>query len=134
MSEPRLHRSLAVRRVFIGLGFLALLLGAIGIFLPLLPTVPFILLAAFCFARGSEHFHQRLLDHHLTGPLIKDWYTHKSVKPSAKRWAYLLTAVSFSFSIFIVEMMWLKLTLAALGLFVIFNIWRIPVRHVEAGE
>jgi uncharacterized membrane protein YbaN (DUF454 family) len=132
MSEPRLHRSLAVRRIFIALGFLALSLGAVGIFLPLLPTVPFILLAAFCFARGSERFHQRLLDHRLTGPLIRDWNIHKSVKPSAKRWAYLLTVASFSFSIFIVGMMWLKLMLAALGLLVIFNIWRIPVRGEKA--
>jgi len=131
MSSLQLHRSLWVRRCFIGLGFAALLLGLAGVVLPVLPTVPFILLAAFCFARGSQRFHQRLLDHPLTGPLIRDWYAHKSVKRTAKRWAYLLTAASFSFSIVIVKLLWLRLMLAALGLVVLFSIWRIPVRDDE---
>lgn len=101
--------------------------------LPILPTVPFILLAAFCFARGSQRFHQRLLDYHLTGPLIRDWYVHKSIRPSLKRWAYLLTVASFSFSILIIEILWIRLTLAALGLILLFGLWRVPTRHDETG-
>lgn len=133
MSNLHLHRSLWVRRLFTGLGFLALLLGLIGVALPVLPTVPFILLAAFCFARGSERFHQRLLDHRLTGPLIKDWYIHKSIRRSLKRWAFLLTTISFSFSILIVHILWLRIMLATLGLVLMFVLWRVPTREDETG-
>lgn len=112
------------------LGFVALLLGIIGIFLPILPTTPFILLAAAFFARGSERFHNWLLQHPITGPLIVDWYEHRSLRPGTKRWAYLLTTISFSSSILIVEPIKIKLALFVLALIVIYFLWRIPVRKI----
>ena len=60
----------AARLTWLIVGLLALALGAIGIALPLLPTTPFILLAAFAFAQSSEKLHQWLLDHNVFGPLI----------------------------------------------------------------
>lgn len=129
MSKLRLHKSLWIRRVFISLGFVALLLGLLGVFLPILPTAPFILLAAFCFGRGSARFHQWLLDHHLTGPLIKDWYEHQSLRPRVKNWAVLLIVFSFSISVMLVQAAWLKLSLATLGLFFLIVLWCIPTRH-----
>ena len=59
-------------------------LGVLGVLLPLLPTTPFILVAAFCFARGSEAFHSWLLDHKIFGPLIKNWHDHRAVSRGAK--------------------------------------------------
>lgn len=55
------------------LGLLFLLLGSAGLVLPVLPTTPFILLAAWCFARSSEAWHQRLLASELFGPIIENW-------------------------------------------------------------
>jgi len=130
MSRLKLHHSSYVRHVLVALGFAALLLGVIGIFLPVLPTTPFILLAAAFFARGSERFHTWLLAHHLTGPLIADWYEHRSLRPGIKRWAYLLTVISFSSSILIVKPIALKLLLIALAAVLIYFLWRIPVRKV----
>jgi hypothetical protein len=130
MSKLKLHNSVFVRHVFIVLGFVALLLGIIGIFLPILPTTPFILLAAAFFARGSERFHNWLLQHPITGPLIVDWYEHRSLRPGTKRWAYLLTTISFSSSILIVEPIKIKLALFVLALIVIYFLWRIPVRKI----
>lgn len=128
MNRLKLHKSLLLRRVFIALGFVALLLGLLGVFLPILPTTPFILLAAFCFGKGSARFHQWLLDHHLTGPLIKDWYEHQSLRPRVKYWAYLLIVFSFSISVMLVQETWLKLSLAGLGLVLLMVLWRVPVR------
>lgn len=128
MNRLKLHKSLLLRRVFIALGFVALLLGLLGVFLPILPTTPFILLAAFCFGKGSARFHQWLLDHHLTGPLIKDWYEHQSLRPRVKYWAYLLIVFSFSISVMLVQATWLKLSLAGLGLVLLMVLWRVPVR------
>lgn len=67
-------------------GGLALTLGAIGIVLPLLPTVPFLLLAAFCFARSSERLHDWLVSHPRFGPPIADWRERGAISRPAK-WA-----------------------------------------------
>lgn len=130
MSKLKLHDSALVRHVFIVLGFAALALGLVGIFLPILPTTPFILLAAAFFARGSERFHGWLLRHHISGPLIADWYEHRSLRAGVKRWAYLLTVLSFGSSIMWVESPKLKLLLLALGLVLGYFLWRIPVRKI----
>lgn len=130
MSKLKLHNSVFVRHVFIALGFAALLLGIIGVFLPILPTTPFILLAAAFFARGSERFHSWLLQHHLTGPLIVDWYEHRSLRAGVKRWAYVLTTISFSSSILIIQPIAIKLLLLILYSIVIYFLWRIPVRKI----
>ena len=66
------------------IGFISLSLGLLGVLLPLVPTTPFILLAAFAFADSSEKMHQWLLDHNVFGPLIDDWRRYGSVRRSAK--------------------------------------------------
>ena len=66
------------------IGFASLGLGLLGVVLPLLPTTPFILLAAFAFADSSETMHQWLLDHNVFGPLIDDWRRYGSIRRSAK--------------------------------------------------
>ena len=70
IPESELHPSLLVRMVLLTLGSLALLLGIIGIFLPGLPTTPFVLVAAACYARASETFYRRLIANPTVGPLI----------------------------------------------------------------
>lgn len=134
MSQLRLHRSIWVRWIYVGLGFASLLAGLVGVFLPVLPTVPFILLAAFCFARGSARFHRWLLRHRLTGPLIRDWYQHRSIRPATRRRAALLITLSFSLSILLVPIVWLKLALTALGLALLVMLWRVPLRGAEERE
>lgn len=74
-------------------GFAALGLGVVGIFLPLLPTVPFLLLAAFCFARSSEHMHLWLTMHPVLGPPIRDWQASGAISLRAKRLATASMAV-----------------------------------------
>ena len=66
------------------IGCLSLALGALGIFVPLLPTTPFLLLAAFAFANSSDRLHQWLLDHNLFGPLIDNWRQHRAISRRAK--------------------------------------------------
>jgi uncharacterized protein len=67
------------RRLWISAGFLSLVLGIIGIPLPLLPTTPFLLLAAFCFSRGSDKFHDWLVNHAHFGPPIRDWRRNRAI-------------------------------------------------------
>jgi uncharacterized membrane protein YbaN (DUF454 family) len=59
-------------------------LGVLGLFLPLLPTTPFLLLAAFCFSRGSAKLHGWLLGHPTMGPIIRDWNERRVIRPRVK--------------------------------------------------
>ncbi len=66
------------------LGFIFVGLAALGVFLPLLPTTPFLLIAAGCFAKSSEKWHQWLISNRTFGPLIKNWYEKKCLSYSTK--------------------------------------------------
>lgn len=73
-----------MRYIWATFGLIALSLGALGVILPLLPTVPFLLLAAFCFARGSERLHLWMIDHPTLGPPILDWRENGAINRKAK--------------------------------------------------
>lgn len=79
---------LRVRRgLWLLLAYLCLGLGIVGIFLPGLPTTPFVLLAAYAAARGSKRLHAWLLAHRVFGPMIRDWEASGAVSRKAKYWA-----------------------------------------------
>lgn len=132
MARP--HPSPWVRRLFIGLGLATLALAVLGIFLPILPTTPLVLLAAAFFARGSARLHHYLLHHKIFGPIIQDWEEHRSMPPGIKPWAFTLLAISFSASIYAVDSLPVRLGLAALGLVLALFLWRVPVRALTPEE
>lgn len=72
------------RAAWFVLGAAALGLGALGVVVPLLPTTPFVLLAAFAFARSSDRWHAWLVGHTFFGPMIESWRAHGAVSRPAK--------------------------------------------------
>lgn len=72
------------RPVLIALGWMFVGLGFIGIFLPVMPTTVFLLIAAWCFVRSSERLHRWLVEHHLFGPFIRDYLAGKGMPLRAK--------------------------------------------------
>lgn len=88
-----------MRFLWVICGFVALGLGLIGIALPLLPTVPFLLLAAFFFARSSERLHNWLITHPRLGPPIEDWNTHGAIRRPAKILASASILAAFMISV-----------------------------------
>lgn len=82
----------ATQWLFIALGWLALGIGTIGIFVPLLPTTPLVLLAAFFFSKGSTRLHQWLTNHPSIGHYVRDWEAEQVIPPIGK-WASTLTMV-----------------------------------------
>lgn len=88
-----------MRFLYAGLGLLCVAIAVIGVVLPLLPTVPFLLLAAFFFANSSERLHTWILAHSLFGPMIHDWNEHRAIRASAKKAATLSIAAVFLLSL-----------------------------------
>ena len=73
-----------MRALWFVVGSVALGLGALGVALPLLPTTPFLLLAAFAFARSSDRWHAWLLNHRVFGPIIENWRRHGAIDRRTK--------------------------------------------------
>lgn len=73
-----------MRTLYRVLGYFAVALGAIGAFLPIMPTVPFLLLAVYLFARSSPELEKKILDHPHWGPQVKDWRDRRAISRRAK--------------------------------------------------
>ena len=73
-----------MKKVYLVTGFILTALAAIGLFLPLLPTTPLLLLAASCFAEGSERWHRWLLQHKTFGPVISSWQNNRCIPRRTK--------------------------------------------------
>ncbi|MCL1078283.1 DUF454 domain-containing protein [Parashewanella spongiae] len=115
-----------LRGLLIFVGLVSVLLGVIGIFLPLLPTVPFILLALFCFARSSEKLHQWLIKHPWFTVSISDWQQHRGIRQKIKKRAMVVSACSFIISIILAPILWVKAMLLVLMFLLMFFMWQIP--------
>lgn len=89
-EPPRTLPPARVRWTWLIAGWAALALGTVGIFLPLIPTTPFILVAAWCFSKGSKRMHRWLLEHRRFGPMVRDWERYGVIRLRAK---LLATAV-----------------------------------------
>jgi uncharacterized membrane protein YbaN (DUF454 family) len=110
-------------------GAAALVTGLIGIVVPLLPTTPFVLLAAFCFSRGSERCERWLLEHPRFGPMVHDWRTRRAVPLRAKQLATLMMAVGSVWAAFTLpaRVAWVPaLVCTAVAVW----LWRLPTRRV----
>lgn len=125
--EPdRKHvKSAFLRWLLIFFGWIFICSGVIGIFLPIVPTVPFLLLAAACFARSSEQFHKWLTEHNHLGPLLRDYLKGGGIPLRAKRAAVCMIWVSFPLSTYLfAEAFWLKIlllsTAAAITVYLLF--------------
>jgi len=119
-----------LRTLLLGVGVLATALGVLGIFLPLLPTVPLLLLAAACFARSSPRCYAWLLDHPRLGPLVNVYLDGTGMPLRAKIWAILLLWSSISLSLlFLVPLLSIKLVLFVIAVSVTIYLLRLPTRN-----
>ena len=101
------------------LAYFFLLLAVIGVFLPVLPTVPFLLLSAWFSARGSERLHGWLYAHPQFGKLLIDWEQHGAVSRSSKVVAVMLLMVSWVLMCLRIDNLWLMAGLAVLFMSII---------------
>lgn len=102
------------RTLYAGCGLASLGLGLIGILLPIMPTVPFLLLAAFCFARSRPDWAERLYTHPHYGPSLCAWRDRQAISRKAKISAVLAMGAGVGFTWFTVGWPWVLISVAVL--------------------
>lgn len=105
-------------------GTVALLLGVVGIFLPLLPTTPFLLLASACYMRGSDRMHQWLMNQRHLGPYLRSYQQGRGIPLRAKITALALMWTSLTVSIWLVPLPWVRALLLVPGIAVTIYLYR----------
>ena len=120
--------SATVRWTFVILGWLFFILGIIGAVLPVMPTAPFILLAAACWARSSRRFHFWLINHRFFGKYVRDWEERRAVPRYGKFLATIMMAISTSMLFYQLPsaMLWIAWLVAAVSSVVVIVLFRLP--------
>jgi len=110
------------RIILVIIGTLLLGLGVIGIFLPLLPTTPFLLLAAACYTRSSPRLYHWLIHHHWLGQYIHNYREHRAIKLRAKVSTLALLWLTIGVSVLVVDPLWLKVFLGIIAMAVTIHV------------
>ncbi|MBN0987605.1 YbaN family protein [Amphritea pacifica] len=128
-------RQTLIRTLFLLSGFFFVLLGIIGLLLPLVPTTPFLLVAAFCFSRSSERLHQYLLNHRWFGHYIRDWEEHGVIPLKAKLFASGMMLIMISYPLLFLSFHpGLKAVAAATVILALWYVWRKPSKRPLSAD
>jgi uncharacterized protein len=132
LHDPQTYLDHAARWMLIAAGMICVGLGAIGVILPGLPTTPFLLLAAYCFARSSEHFHAWLINHRWFGSYVRNFEEGRGMTRSAKATTVLIIWLSFGVTIvFFVPVVWGQVGMVLMAVTVSLYIVRLPTPRSE---
>ena len=113
--------------LFLSIGLICMALGFLGVFLPILPTTPFMILAAFCFSKSSRRLHNWLLERPHIGKLILDWQNDGVIRKKAKVASTLVIVPLFSYTLIFVQVsVFVKVLVVLIGLGVLCFIWSRP--------
>ena len=134
MSDPTVSMNQISKLLYMIGGSLALAVGIAGIILPLVPTTPLVLFAAFCFARSSKRLHQWMLNHCLFGQILQDWEEHRGIRASVRRKAYLMIIICFSISITVAPIAWVRYFLGGMCITLLFYMSRLPTVAEPSGS
>lgn len=116
------------RLILASFGYLFLGLGFLGIFLPLLPTTPFVLLALYCFSRSHPGMKDWILRHPMLGPPVRRWRERRTVSRATVIMASGMLVTSFGISIFLSwSILWLRWGLMGGGSLLLFMVLRLPI-------
>jgi len=130
LPERLSARARLKRALLVGAGLLSLLLGLLGAVLPGLPTTPFVLLAAACFARASPRLHHWLVQHRWLGPMVRDWEAHHSLPLRIKWLASGMMALMVGVSAWqLAERPGVQAAVLMAGLIGCGVVWLIPTRR-----
>ena len=119
--------------IFLVLGSLFFIVGLIGVLVPILPTTPFMILSAACFAESSPRFHKMLLNNRWFGEDLRRWECNRTMKRATKKRATGVIIITFTLSISILwgNAIW-QLLLLCTALLLLFFLWRIAEHNKSA--
>ena len=129
------NHSQLVKGLLVVAGTVSVALGVLGIVLPIVPTTPFLLLAAACYARSSERFYVALMTNRFFGPYIRDWREKRGLTLGMKLWIIFVLASTMGVSaIFFVPLLPVKVLLAIVGTGVSVYVLRLPTKPSDSTE
>ena len=111
--------------IFIFIGSLSLALGIIGIFFPVLPTTPFLLLTSYFYLKSSKKLHDWLINHKVFGEYIYNYITYKGVKKKDKVKALSLLYLTLSISFYLVDILHVRIFLVVVAIGVTIHILKL---------
>ena len=105
------------RPIYRAVGGLFVVLGAIGVVLPIMPTVPFLIVAVFCFARSNPEWAERLYNHKSYGESLRDWRDRRAIRRPAKLAAVGAMSLGIAFTGFTIGFPWVLISITILAIF-----------------
>lgn len=121
------------KHLYLALGWFFFFIGFVGIFVPLLPTTPFMLLTAYFFSKGSERLHHWILSRPHVGPAIQDWNQNRVIRLKAKILSITMITLFIGYPVLFVKVHWgVKLFLILLALSLISFIGSRPSNPLES--
>jgi uncharacterized membrane protein YbaN (DUF454 family) len=131
MSQHNSRKARIIRGLFVVAGTICVCLAAIGMVLPVLPTTPFLLLAAACYIRGSERMHKWLLSNRWFGSYIKNYHEGKGISARGKFISIVSLWLVISISVFMVNLLLLHIALIMIASLVSIHLIRVPTYRKE---
>ena len=120
------------KAVLVAAGSVCLALAVLGVFLPLLPTTPFLLLASACYVRSSERLHGWLMGNRMLGPYIRNFKERRGIPLRARVTTVILLWLPLAYSIYRLDLLWLELLLGLMG--VTWSVLILRMRSARGGE
>ena len=122
----------AKKALLVAAGSLCIVLAVLGVFLPLLPTTPFLLLASACYVRSSERLHGWLMGNRLLGGYIRNFKERRGVPLRAKFVTVALLWLPLLYSVYRLDILWLELLLVLMGL--VWSVLIFRMKTLRDGE
>lgn len=117
------------KKIYICVGLLSIILAVIGAFLPVMPTVPFLLVALFCFERSSKKYHDMILNNKYFGKILRDYYEGKGLTVSIKIKIILFLSCGIGFSVYKIQHLHLRIMLILIWLGVTLHIMLLKTKN-----
>lgn len=122
VQDPKKQPNIILRYIMMGIAFTSLLLGIAGVFVPLLPTTPFVILSVWLFSKSSDRFYKALLAHKICGPPVKDYLSGRGIKKvykvTALSFMWISLTASFLLSYARTDTLWVRILLPIIGAYV----------------